>query len=102
MRVLVHVCTWNMGNSTPPSDSDMIEFAPPNMDIYCFALQESTEHVDKYLMKIIGNDYVMIGKLTLWDIRMMVFVHEKHISRVTCLSTGSKGKFCATCNDFYR
>lgn len=84
-----------MGNNNPPSNIDnMCHFVPPEMDIYCFAFQESSaDNLEKYMLKVIGGGYVLICKLVLWDIRMMIFVINRYISRISCISSGTKGKF---------
>jgi hypothetical protein len=90
-KIQVYCGTWNMGTASPPNSEIFAEFVPIDMDIYAITLQEAShDNIDRYITRHIGPQYVQLCQLALWDIHLMVYVRDSHISKITCLSVGSK------------
>jgi len=97
----IFVGTWNMGNAAPPAGLDSWLQQKMNYDMYVIGLQESDypdakdnnttveSHLLRFFSSHLGKQYVKLVGLSLWEIRMFIFVKRDHYQAISNVKTGS-------------
>jgi hypothetical protein len=98
----IFTTTWNVGNTSPPRSTELHKWIPVDQyDVYVVGVQEckydfnrnvykdSNTCRDDWIMGLgmhLGREYTCIKYHSLWEIRLCVFVLNKHLPRVQGVS----------------